>query len=55
MIIWVDAQLPSTLAAWIVETFGITALSLKELGITVPKRENRTLRDFQVPETTILR
>jgi predicted nuclease of predicted toxin-antitoxin system len=33
MIIWVDAQLPPTLAAWIVETFGITAISLKELGL----------------------
>jgi predicted nuclease of predicted toxin-antitoxin system len=33
MIIWVDAQLPPTLAAWIVETFGVTALSVKELGL----------------------
>jgi predicted nuclease of predicted toxin-antitoxin system len=33
MIIWVDAQLPPTLAAWIVETFGVTAISLKELGL----------------------
>jgi hypothetical protein len=41
MIIWVDAQLPLTLAAWIVETFGITALSLKELGVfcTNPRKE----------------
>ncbi len=33
MIIWIDAQLPPTLAAWIVETFGVTAISLKELGL----------------------
>jgi predicted nuclease of predicted toxin-antitoxin system len=33
MIIWVDAQLPPTLAAWLVETFGVTAFSLKELGL----------------------
>ncbi len=33
MIIWIDAQLPPTLAAWIVETFGVTAVSLKELGL----------------------
>ena len=33
MIIWVDAQLPPTFAAWLVETFGVTAFSLKELGL----------------------
>jgi predicted nuclease of predicted toxin-antitoxin system len=33
MIIWIDAQLPPTLAGWIVETFGVTAISLKELGL----------------------
>jgi predicted nuclease of predicted toxin-antitoxin system len=33
MIIWIDAQLPPTLATWIIETFGITALSLRELGL----------------------
>jgi predicted nuclease of predicted toxin-antitoxin system len=33
MIIWVDAQLPPTLAAWLVETFGVAAFSLKELGL----------------------
>jgi predicted nuclease of predicted toxin-antitoxin system len=33
MIIWIDAQLPPTLAIWLVETFGVTAISLKELGL----------------------
>jgi predicted nuclease of predicted toxin-antitoxin system len=33
MIIWIDAQLPPTLAAWIVETFGVNALSLRDLGL----------------------
>jgi predicted nuclease of predicted toxin-antitoxin system len=33
MIIWIDAQLPPTLAEWIVETFGVTAVSLRELGL----------------------
>jgi predicted nuclease of predicted toxin-antitoxin system len=33
MIIWVDAQLPPTLAAWLVKTFGVAAFSLKELGL----------------------
>ncbi len=33
MIIWVDAQLPPTLAAWLVETFCVAAFSLKELGL----------------------
>jgi hypothetical protein len=33
MIIWVDAQLPPTLAAWLVKTFGVIAFSLKELGL----------------------
>lgn len=46
MIIWVDAQLPPTLAAWIVETFGITALSLKELGL-------RDAKDTEIFEAAI--
>jgi predicted nuclease of predicted toxin-antitoxin system len=33
MIIWIDAQLPPTLAEWIVATFGISAVSLRELGL----------------------
>jgi predicted nuclease of predicted toxin-antitoxin system len=33
MRIWIDAQLSPTLAAWMVETFGVNAISLKELGL----------------------
>jgi predicted nuclease of predicted toxin-antitoxin system len=33
VIIWIEAQLPQTLAGWMVETFGVTAISLKELGL----------------------
>jgi predicted nuclease of predicted toxin-antitoxin system len=33
MIIWIDAQLPPTLAEWIVVTFGVNAISLRELGL----------------------
>ena len=46
MIIWVDAQLPPTLAAWIVETFGVTALSLKELGL-------RDAKDTEIFEAAV--
>ncbi len=46
MIIWVDAQLPPTLAAWIVETFGISALSLKELGL-------RDAKDTEIFEAAV--
>jgi predicted nuclease of predicted toxin-antitoxin system len=46
MIIWVDAQLPPTLSAWIVETFGITALSLKELGL-------RDAKDTEIFEAAV--
>jgi predicted nuclease of predicted toxin-antitoxin system len=46
MIIWVDAQLPPTLAAWIVETFGITAFSLKELGL-------RDAKDTEIFEAAV--
>ncbi|NET02676.1 MAG: hypothetical protein F6K61_19430 [Sphaerospermopsis sp. SIO1G1] len=33
MRIWIDAQLPPTLADWITNTFAIETLSLKELGL----------------------
>ena len=32
MKIWIDAQLPPTLADWITNTFAIEAFSLKEIG-----------------------
>lgn len=33
MNIWVDAQLPPTLAKWLTDNFDLTASSLKELGL----------------------
>ena len=33
MKIWIDAQLPPTLAQWIRENFGLSALALKDLGL----------------------
>lgn len=46
MIIWIDAQLPPTLAGWIVETFGVTAISLRELGL-------RDAKDLEIFEAAI--
>ncbi len=40
MIIWVDAHLSPAIAAWITNTFGITAFPLRDLG----------LRDAEDPE-----
>ncbi len=33
MILWIDAQLSPHLASWIVETLGITAFSVLQLGL----------------------
>ena len=33
MKIWIDAQLPPTLADWITNTLAIEAFSLKEIGL----------------------
>lgn len=33
MNIWVDAQLPPTLANWLTDTFSLTASSLRELDL----------------------
>lgn len=33
MKIWVDAQLPPTLASWLTETFGLEARPLRDLGL----------------------
>jgi Domain of unknown function (DUF5615) len=43
MMIWIDAQLPPTLAEWIAETFGLTAISLRELGL-------RDVKDIEIFE-----
>ena len=33
MIIWVDAQLPPAIAAWITENHGVTAVAVRDLGL----------------------
>ncbi len=33
MKIWIDAQLPPTLAGWLTETFGLDASALRDLGL----------------------
>ena len=33
MTIWVDAQLPPGIAAWIAETFGVSAIAVRDLGL----------------------
>jgi predicted nuclease of predicted toxin-antitoxin system len=40
MIIWIDAHLSPAIAVWITSTFGITAITLRDLG----------LRDAEDPE-----
>ena len=44
MMIWIDAQLPPDLARWITVTFGVTAQSLRELGL-------RDARDIEIFES----
>jgi predicted nuclease of predicted toxin-antitoxin system len=41
MIIWLDAQLPPSVAAWITATFGVEAHAVRDLGL-------RDARDPQV-------
>lgn len=43
MIIWVDAQLSPAIATWISDTFGITALALRDIGL-------RDAEDFEIFE-----
>jgi predicted nuclease of predicted toxin-antitoxin system len=44
MIVWIDAQLPPTLAEWIVATFAVNAISLRELGL-------RDAKDIEIFES----
>lgn len=41
--IWIDAQLPPTLANWIAETFGLEAYALRDLAL-------RDARDIEIFE-----
>lgn len=43
MTIWVDAHLSPTIATWITNTFGITALALRSIGL-------RDAEDFEIFE-----
>ena len=43
MKLWLDAQLPPALAAWVAETFGMDAQSVRDLGL----REAKDLQIFQ--------
>lgn len=33
MNIWIDAQLPPSIAAWLSATFGVNAIAIKDLGL----------------------
>ncbi|MBE9210712.1 DUF5615 family PIN-like protein [Nostoc sp. LEGE 06077] len=33
MKLWIDSQLPPTLASWVISSFGIEALSLRDIGL----------------------
>jgi predicted nuclease of predicted toxin-antitoxin system len=53
MNIWVDAQLPPTLANWLSNTFDVNAFSLKDLGL----RDAQDIAIFEaarIPGTVIL-
>ncbi|MGD1805144.1 DUF5615 family PIN-like protein [Dapis sp. BLCC M126] len=43
MIIWIDAQLSPAIATWISDTFGVTALALRDIGL-------RDAEDFEIFE-----
>ncbi|MEB3342165.1 DUF5615 family PIN-like protein [Okeania sp.] len=43
MIIWIHAQLSPAIATWIRETFGITALAVRDIGL-------RDAEDFEIFE-----
>ena len=45
MIIWLDAQLPPSVAAWITATFGIEARAVRDLGCAMRK----TRRSSRLP------
>jgi predicted nuclease of predicted toxin-antitoxin system len=47
MNIWIDAQLPPTLAAWLTETFGVEAVSLRDLGL----RDAQDIEIFKAART----
>ena len=44
MKIWIDAQLPPTLAIWVTDTFAIEAFSLRDIGL-------RDAKDIEIFES----
>ena len=44
MKIWIDAQLPATLAIWVTDTFAIEAFSLRDIGL-------RDAKDIEIFES----
>jgi predicted nuclease of predicted toxin-antitoxin system len=48
MKIWIDAQLPPTLAIWIRDTFAIQAFSLKDIGL----RDAKDIEIFEAARTS---
>jgi predicted nuclease of predicted toxin-antitoxin system len=50
MKIWVDAQLPQTLAGWLNSRFEVETLSLKDLGL----RDARNIEIFEVARSALL-
>lgn len=47
MKLWIDAQLPPTLANWLTNTFNIEALALRELGL----RDSKDVEIFEAART----
>jgi predicted nuclease of predicted toxin-antitoxin system len=49
MIVWVDAQLPPQIAAWMCDRFGVDALAVRDLGLRDASDESiyRMGRDAQ--------
>jgi predicted nuclease of predicted toxin-antitoxin system len=47
MKIWIDAQLPPTLASWVNDNFDIEAVALRELGL----RDGKDIEIFEAART----
>jgi predicted nuclease of predicted toxin-antitoxin system len=45
--IWIDAQLPPTLASWLTATFGVEASALRDLGL----RDAKDIEIFAAAQT----
>ncbi|UIE36669.1 DUF5615 family PIN-like protein [Leptodesmis sichuanensis] len=63
MKIWVDAQLPPTLANWLSESFGLEAYALRDLSLRDAKdieifeaarAENAVIRSLQINKIPVI-